>query len=70
MDWINTKAKLPKDGQRVIGFFPTCDESGYAVAPAYRCGYKVVSDYPNSTAHMFEASFWMPYPNPPQLTIN
>lgn len=65
-NWINVKSKLPKDGQRVIAFFPSGNESGELVSTGYRNNHKIVSDYPNSTAHHFEATHWMYLPNLPK----
>lgn len=66
MEWINVDIKLPKNGQRVIAFFPDGNESGELVSTGYRNGQHVVSDYPNSTAHHFKALYWMYLPYLPK----
>lgn len=62
-DWINSKTSLPPKNTRVIGFFPRGDEGGDRVSTAITYdGETLRSDFPNSTAHCFVASHWMPFP--------
>lgn len=61
--WISVKEQLPDKGNTVIGFFPDGDESGNKIAPATTYdGKTLISDFPNSTAHCFKATHWMPLP--------
>ena len=68
MEWIDIKEKVPIRGQEVLGFFPEGDEAARFVAPAVYDGEIVHSSYPNSTAWMFQATYWMPYPDPPNFS--
>lgn len=66
MHWVSVLDKLPPKNETVIGYFPRGDESGNKVATAITYdGEKLRSDFPNSTAHCFEATHWMSLPNPP-----
>ena len=66
MHWVAVTDKLPPIITRVIGYFPTGNESGEIVSTAimHNKGH-LVSDFPNSTASYFEATHWMPLPEPP-----
>jgi hypothetical protein len=65
-DWTPIKDKQPDVMVEVIGFFPDGDETGATVSPAVFDGEKLVSSFPNSTSYCFEATNWMPYPEPPK----
>lgn len=66
MQWVSVIDKLPPKNEVVIGYFPRGDESGNKVATAITYdGKKLRSDFPNSTSHCFEATYWMPLPTPP-----
>ncbi len=63
--WIDVNERLPDRETPVIGYFPCGDESGAKVAGAIRYGKTLHSDAPNSTAHCFIPTHWMPLPNAP-----
>lgn len=63
--WIDVP-ELPAEGEYVIGFFPDKTEGGRYVDKAIRSGNKIISAFPNSTAHCFEATKWQPLPAPPK----
>lgn len=68
MNWIDFKTKRPKLRETVIGYFPEGTEGTMGhpcVDTAYFNGGKLVSNFPNSTAYCFEATHWMPMPEPP-----
>ena len=66
MRWVAVSERMPPKKETVIGYFPDGDESGSKVATAITYdGEKLRSDFPNSTAHCFEATHWLPLPEPP-----
>ena len=68
MEWIDIKKQMPENKVVVLGYYPTGDEWGNKVATAITYNGKTLrSDFPNSTAHCFEATHWMPIPEPPSV---
>ena len=68
MEWIDIKKQMPEKNVVVLGYYPTGDEGGNKVATAITYNGKTLrSDFPNSTAHCFEATHWMPMPEPPSV---
>lgn len=64
--WVATSENMPPKNETVIGYFPNGDESGAKVATAITYdGKKLRSDFQNSTAYCFEATHWLPLPEPP-----
>jgi hypothetical protein len=64
--WISIEDRLPETRDQVIAYFPRGNEGGEKVATGIRSQNQIISDFPNSTAHCFKASHWMPLPSPPK----
>lgn len=66
--WVATSEKMPEIGKNVIGYFPRKTEGGRYISTAISWdGKTLISNFPNSTAHCFEATHWMEFPEPPNL---
>lgn len=63
--WVAVTERMPPLRKTVIGYFPDGNEGGEKIATAVYYGTKLHSDFPNSTAHCFEATHWMALPEPP-----
>lgn len=62
MEWIKLEDKKPLENIKLLGYFPDGDGTGLNVSTAIFNGYKLRSDFPNSTAFCFEATHWMYLP--------
>jgi hypothetical protein len=65
MKWKDINHWEPQHKEIVLGYFPEGNEGGEKVSMARWTGKKLISNFPNSTAHCFEASHWMELPKPP-----